>query len=62
MPGDLRSEEFGPYPYRYEDRVNKHPDEDSMNIGTLEGWLDYGSNEQLVNVIKKIREKFIDER
>ena len=60
MPGDIRSEEFGPYPYHYEPRFDHHPHQDSMNLGTAEEWKKNKSNEQVRVVLHNMRQKFID--
>jgi len=60
MPGDIRSEEFGPYPYYYENRYDHHPDKDSTNLGCEEGWEKEKSNEQLSRVLKNMRKNYIE--
>ena len=60
MPGDLRSVEFGPYPYYYESRYDHHPHEDSMNEGTAEEWKENSSNEQVRRVMQNLRQKFTE--
>jgi len=60
MPGDIRSEEFGPYPYYYEDRYTDSPERDTKVIGRIEQWREDKGNEQLRRVFVKIRDNYIN--
>lgn len=58
MPGDIRSEEFGPFPYHYESLFNHHPDQGSGNEGCAEEWKKDKSNEQVRRVLENMREQY----
>ena len=60
MPGDLRSEEFGPYPYHYEGRFNHHPESDSNNQGCADQWKKEDTNEQVSRIFQNMRKKYLD--
>jgi hypothetical protein len=60
MPGDLRCEEFGPYPYRYEGRYDHHPDAESQNVGLVEEFKKENMNDQVQRVFRNLRQKYID--
>ena len=60
MPGDLRSEEFGPYPYYYESRYDHHPSADSQNLGIAEEWDKNKSNDQVHRIFQNMRQKYLD--
>lgn len=60
MPGDIRCEEFGPFPYHYENRFDHHPAADSINLGTAEEWEKNKSSDQVARVIQNMRQKYLD--
>lgn len=62
MPGDLRSEEFGPYPYYYESRYDHAPDAESLNKGCEVSWAGDkdNTNDQVGRVFRNMRQKYRD--
>ena len=58
MPGDIRSEEFGMFPYYYETRTDHHPAVGSGNDGVAEEWAKEKTNEQVRRVLDHMREQY----